>query len=121
MKVSFIKIGTATYPVAFPFSALEEMEEVLGKSIAEILSNLSTSVSAKTIRVIVQIGLNHGAKAQGKPDRYEMEQLDSIFQGNMIHSFKIIAEILIKDSGMNMVVSDLEKEEAKKKGQTTKP
>ncbi len=119
MKVSFIKIGNVTYPVAFPFSALEEMEESLGMSIAEILSNL-TNVSAKVIRVIVQSGLNHGAKAQGKPDQYGMDELNTIFQGNMIHSFKIITEILIKDAGMNMVMSDLEKEEAKKKGLTKK-
>lgn len=114
-KIHHVQIGQNKYPVAYSMSAIETLEEVLEKSITQILSELNGQISAKSIRRIVQAGLNDGARLQGgtEPKYYELEDLDELLLGNALHSYKIFIELLIKDSGVKMITEDVEREEAK--------
>lgn len=114
-NINFVRIGQKSYPVAYPFSALEEMEETLSMTLAEILQGLQNP-SIKLIKVIMRIGLNHGSRIQdiGKAVVYDDDMMDEIFMGNLFHSYRIFADVLSKQTGMKTVMTEEEEKEAPK-------
>ena len=114
-NINFVKIGQKSYPVAYPFSALEEMEETLGMTLAEILQGLQNP-SIKRIKVIMCIGLNHGSRLQdiGKAVTYDDVMMDELFMGNLFNSYRLFAGVLTKQTGMDKVVAEEEENDTAK-------
>jgi hypothetical protein len=122
-KISFVKIGEKSLPVAYTLSAMADLEEEFKKPVGEILANVG-NLSATEVRKLIRAGLHCGEWVQNgtKAKRYEDNELDELFLGTAFYTYKQFIEILIKDSGIQAINEEADREEAKnRKARTEKP
>lgn len=113
-KIHFVKIGQNSLPVAYTLSAMADLEEEFGKPVGEILANVG-NLNAKEVRILIRAGLHCGEKVHNgeKAKQYTDEEIDELFYGNAFYTYKQFIEILIKDSGIQAINEEAEREEAK--------
>lgn len=122
-KIHFVKIGQKSLPVAYTLSAMADLEEEFGKPVGEILANVG-NLNAKEVRILIRAGLHCGEQVQNgeKANQYTDQELDELFLGTAFYTYKQFIEILIKDSGIQAINEEAEREEAKnQKARTEKP
>lgn len=122
-KIHFVKFGQDSLPVAYTLSAMAWLEEEFKQPVGEILANVG-SLSATDVRKIIRAGLNCGEEVQNgqKAKQYSDKELDKLFLGSAFYTYKQFIEILIKDSGIQAINDEAEREEAKnKKAQAVTP
>lgn len=115
-KINFVKIGKDSFPVAYTLSAMADLEEEFKKPVGEILAGVG-NLSATEVQKILLAGLNCGEEVQNGPKakRYTIKDLDELFYGNAFYTYKQFIEILIKDSGIQAINEEADREEAKNK------
>lgn len=122
-KIHFVKIGQNTLPVAYTLSAMADLEDEFKKPVGEILANVG-NLSATEVRKILIAGLNCGEAVQNgtKAKQYNVQEIDDLFYGNAFYTYKQFIEILIKDSGIQAINDEAEREESKnRKARTETP
>lgn len=115
-KIHFVKIGQKSLPVGYTLSAMADLEEEFGKPVGEILANVG-SLNAKEVRKLIRAGLHCGEKIHNgeKAKQYTDDEIDELFLGTAFFTYKQFIEILIKDSGIQTINEEADREEAKNK------
>jgi len=72
--INEIKIGGELRPVKFGFNSLAEFGRITGLKLQD-LQNLGSSLTIEQVIVLVWCGLRYGAKKEGKPFDYTVEDV----------------------------------------------
>lgn len=122
-KIHFVKVGQNSLPVAYTLSAMADLEEEFKKPVGEILANVG-NLNAKEVRILIRAGLHCGEQVHNgdKAKQYTDHELDEMFLGTAFYTYKQFIEILIKDSGIQAINEEADREEAKnQKARAQKP